>query len=418
MRAVELGGRRPVSYAGIMQAPSAEALQMIGFILLAIALPLLAWAVLGDPSRRRLRCPRCWYRMEGIPKQEMGWVCPECGRKIAKERGLRRARRRWRWAALALLGIVVASQLWQQPARANERWQTRWIPTTALVLAPTRFSWLASVNEAVFVRYRNEQLPHWIAALIEWRDWRRAVGEMPSKLHTRATWPVGVEPVVWLRTADSLQSMFGGRSVAIELIEEPLRRRTTELLEPGATWLPAPGPAWESGLPLPAPTVTGQHRVRVRVSLIKRDERTSREYEIGYRAVAGIGEAITAEPLEPTASAVRAGTMLVYDSYHGDRFLFSTNGVSHEMHYQVVTDDGQASETACGVGLVSVNPNGVPFENGLAIRSDSPDPVGFARVHARLVVFQDPVLVLQRFPDATTYWPGRVEIPFSELLSR
>lgn len=401
-----------------MPMPGPESLQIMGYILLALALPVLAWAVLGDPSRGRLRCPKCWYRMEGIPKQQTGWICPECGRKIAKERGLRRARRRWRWAAPALLAIMVASQMWQQPARANERWQTRWIPTTALVVASTRFSWLAPVNEAVFVRYRCEQLPEWLQAFIEWRDWRRAVGEMSSKLHTRETWPVGVEPVVWLRTVDSLQSMFGGRSVAIELIGESLRRRTTELLEPGATWLPAPGPAWESGLPLPAPTATGQHRVRVRVSLIKGDKRTSRECEIGYRVVAGIGEAITVEPIEPTASAVRAGTMLVYDSYHGDRFLFSTSGVSHEMHYQVVTDDGQASGTAFGVGLVSVNPNGVPFDNGLAIRSDSPNPAHFARVHARLVVFQDPVLVLQRFPDATTFWPGRVEIPFSELLSR
>lgn len=401
-----------------MQVPGAETLQMIGYILLAIALPVLAWAVLGDPSRGRLRCPRCWYRMEGIPKQEAGWICPECGRKIAKERGLRRARRRWRWALPALLAIVVASQMWQQPARANERWQTRWIPTTALVIAPTPFSWVAPVNEAAFVRYRNDQLPHWIEAVIEWRDWRRAVRRMPSMLYTRSRWPVGVEPMIWLREAESLQSIFGGRSLTFEVIGEPERRWTRTLLEPGVTVYPAPGPAPELGLPLRAPTVEGTHIVQARVSLTKGGRTTSLDCEVVYIALPRIEDVIAAEPVEPLASAVRAGTILVHDSYHGDRFLFSTNGVSHEMHYQVVTDDGQASGTAFGVGLVSVNPNGVPFDTGLAIRSDSPDPAEYAREHARLVVFQDPVSVLQRFPDATSYWPGRVEIPFSELSPR
>ncbi|MEZ6163361.1 MAG: hypothetical protein R3B67_02885 [Phycisphaerales bacterium] len=53
----------------------------------------------------RLRCPRCWYDMEGIDTPQ----CPECGRTIKSPKQLRRARRaKWPFGLVAcFLGIAV-----------------------------------------------------------------------------------------------------------------------------------------------------------------------------------------------------------------------------------------------------------------------------------------------------------------------
>lgn len=68
--------------------------------LVLFALMLLVWAIIGDRSRGRLRCPRCWYDMEGIDTPQ----CPECGKAIRSERHLRKARRmKWPFALASLL---------------------------------------------------------------------------------------------------------------------------------------------------------------------------------------------------------------------------------------------------------------------------------------------------------------------------
>src|SRR3954469_1857053 len=77
-----------------------------------------AWALVGDRSRGRRRCPRCWYSMEGAA----GLKCPECGREVRNERRLLRSRRRWRWAVVALLVIVSAPAVGVWPAAARDGW--------------------------------------------------------------------------------------------------------------------------------------------------------------------------------------------------------------------------------------------------------------------------------------------------------
>lgn len=73
--------------------------------LVLFALLLLVWAIIGDRSRGRLRCPRCWFDMEGIETP----LCPECGKAIRSERHLRKARRmKWPFAlASVLIGFAV-----------------------------------------------------------------------------------------------------------------------------------------------------------------------------------------------------------------------------------------------------------------------------------------------------------------------
>lgn len=103
----------------------------ISFGLFAFALMLGIWASIGDRSRGRLRCPRCWYDMEGIDTPQ----CPECGKAIKSERHLRKARR-MKWPiALILFFIGVA---WYGAASAKHVDQSddyfALVPTWALML--------------------------------------------------------------------------------------------------------------------------------------------------------------------------------------------------------------------------------------------------------------------------------------------
>ncbi len=71
-----------------------------------LGLGVLTWAILwGDRAKGRLRCPKCWYRMEGIE----GLRCPECGRIARHENRLTRTRRRWRAGALGLLLVATGA---------------------------------------------------------------------------------------------------------------------------------------------------------------------------------------------------------------------------------------------------------------------------------------------------------------------
>lgn len=79
------------------------------WIWIAIAAPLLVAGavfivrfVVGDRSRGRPRCPRCWYDMGGGQEK-----CPECGRVVRSERDLRRARRPKRWAVVGVGFLVL-----------------------------------------------------------------------------------------------------------------------------------------------------------------------------------------------------------------------------------------------------------------------------------------------------------------------
>jgi hypothetical protein len=85
-----------------------------------IGVVLLIWALLSDRSRGRRRCSKCWY---DLSKTE-GLRCSECGHEVQRERQLFKTRRRWRWAALALLLILsgIGGIGWQRTR--NFDWNT------------------------------------------------------------------------------------------------------------------------------------------------------------------------------------------------------------------------------------------------------------------------------------------------------
>lgn len=75
----------------------------IGLGMLLFSCFLVVWALVGDRSRGRLRCPRCWYDMSDSD----GRPCPECGKEISEARQLTRTRRP-KWAfVVALMFLLV-----------------------------------------------------------------------------------------------------------------------------------------------------------------------------------------------------------------------------------------------------------------------------------------------------------------------
>lgn len=159
-------------------------LVMLGVVTLA----WLVWCLKGDRARGRKRCPRCWYDLgpqatpavlEGL-KQNGLWSrlrrarawrqdaalgescgvraeenaragsagplggrapgafvrCPECGATVTRVRQLKRTRRRPRLALLAVLPVLIGSQIAMFPLRPDKGW-TRWVPTTVLMAIAT-----------------------------------------------------------------------------------------------------------------------------------------------------------------------------------------------------------------------------------------------------------------------------------------
>jgi len=79
-----------------------------------VACGALVWACIGNRSHGRRRCGGCWYDMIATD----GMRCPECGRVAQRESWFFRPRRRWGWAAAAIVsalfscGVLVSRSHW------------------------------------------------------------------------------------------------------------------------------------------------------------------------------------------------------------------------------------------------------------------------------------------------------------------
>jgi HEAT repeat protein len=134
----------------------AAALALVGVV-------LLAWAIRGDPSRGRRRCPKCWYSMEGVA----GLRCPECGKTAADERRLFKTRRGRRAGVIASLLALLAAGLWFGERVERLKWRAAPMAVRILVIP-----WV-DLNDADFREAMNEvvigPLPRWEQALVRSR---------------------------------------------------------------------------------------------------------------------------------------------------------------------------------------------------------------------------------------------------------
>lgn len=97
--------REPARADSVPKGMSTTALFVwLGGTLAGLGTLLAAWALLWDRAHGRKRCPKCWYDMAGV--EALPAACPECGRVVRRERGLRRTRQRW---VVASLSVAVAA---------------------------------------------------------------------------------------------------------------------------------------------------------------------------------------------------------------------------------------------------------------------------------------------------------------------
>lgn len=121
-----------------------------------------AWAIRGNRSRGRRRCPRCWYDMTGASLR-----CPECGFDAPRTAALYRTRRS-RKGIVAACAVVLVGMLVHEVPRYRRGGLPALVPATVTIaLLP----WMphevvlggASTNEdwSLRGRYENRWLAEW-----------------------------------------------------------------------------------------------------------------------------------------------------------------------------------------------------------------------------------------------------------------
>lgn len=178
--------------------------QAMAWVLGVAGVLLLAWALVGDRARGRRRCPKCWYDLSAARPEGGGVTCPECGKKSAGERSLRRARRRWRWATLACVVLVGAwaSRAWHV-ARVRGWWR---VAPDVVVIAflPRTESWSHPIfihpssvlNSQLSGAYRRELYHRWVPIEHAEGVWRH------GELNGIERWLLARRAKAWLRQTD------------------------------------------------------------------------------------------------------------------------------------------------------------------------------------------------------------------------
>lgn len=165
-------------------APAGSALHPVFWGVCAFGGALVAWAVRGERSRGRRRCPKCWYDMSAtleVAGRAAGLRCPECGHDARRERALYRTRRRWRVAAIGA-AVVALGLVGQSVPRAIRGGPVGLVPTTVLIvgmrwLPPTWYVDSADPDRATLSqRIENGEAHAWQASWA--RD--RAAGAVRS----------------------------------------------------------------------------------------------------------------------------------------------------------------------------------------------------------------------------------------------
>lgn len=105
--------------------------------MLAFGVILSAWAIRGDRSRGRRRCPECWYDMGGG-----GLVCPECGHDAGHASKLYKSRRYPGAAAMGAAIIAGAAVVHSVPLYLDGGWPAVVPATVSIAAFPWTPGWL------------------------------------------------------------------------------------------------------------------------------------------------------------------------------------------------------------------------------------------------------------------------------------
>ncbi|MDQ7014093.1 MAG: hypothetical protein Q9O74_09385 [Planctomycetota bacterium] len=206
----------------------------------AFAFVLFVWAVRGERSKGRRRCPGCWYDMRGsLPTpgdddaaHEAGFLCPECGTTTQADRDLYKARRRPRVAMFALV-VLFLSLYSQTIPRALRTGTLGLVPTSALILGS---AWLPEGWYADPTRNSEATLHERIAnrELWKWqRQWAAAVGLRSLKSGSYVK-----RPAVYARMLDWQNFDHHERVIhaMLRLLSDPERRLSSARADEILNW--------------------------------------------------------------------------------------------------------------------------------------------------------------------------------------
>ncbi len=192
-----------------------EIVTAVIFGLALFASMLLIWAIIGDRSRGRLRCPRCCYAMEGIDTPQ----CPECGKAIKSDRHLRKARRmKWPFG-LACLLVGFATYGFVNLERVEETDAFALMPTWVLMLGwdvlpedwviQKRFTYDSPLSERLYdLNAHGEDEDAWVSEERTRRFLRKLVEGYNGELRQR--WDRRRTALIWSYTVVDEEYFAGG----------------------------------------------------------------------------------------------------------------------------------------------------------------------------------------------------------------
>ncbi len=234
----------------------------IGAVLLALSgiLPLV-WSLIGDRSRGRKRCQRCWYDMSANRPIGGAWTCPECAKPAHRECQLLRPRRSWRLACLGI-GVLLSAYPVALVPDARRHGVASVLPSSLLVLiAPIKaedielweeeylscygFVGDSSFTKELLKRARDRELSSWQCKMLIDRFLDAQPRYVWERVLAREQWPAN-QPVVVNPYVISLAMPFDGPDVMFRFRAKPDGQWIEELhyehyrrLEPSAMSLGA-----------------------------------------------------------------------------------------------------------------------------------------------------------------------------------
>lgn len=443
----------------------------------AVGFGLLVWFWRGDRARGRRRCPKCWYDLSAaVGSGEVGetFMCPECGRVVHGERGLLRTRRRRRWVLIAVVALVGAWVVGQQPTVKQRGWMwlvPMWALKQALPIWPERDG---AINQELCRRMGIRAWPNvsieltlcdsQLAALMEtcaegtWlarpmsERWRRSFGELtrtglltpyyrrvveqqqqrpisprdakrihaasdalrrlhgPLGVRTREKWPVGV-PVL---LSVPVETWWRGERMERMMLIRWTDERTGEKSE-----------AWCTGHGTIKPLGEVSDHVRLRVELEwvegKPGMHKTREYAVLSRAESLIEYDVVAsidDILKPVSSAALDGSLAAAMTYPRGFQLDWQSLNAFATAQPADLSFGVRYEISLDGEVIATMP--LRFYGGLPLRAtqSGPSPVGRSWAEVQPLL-QHPNLKARLVTDdawalynidATNYWKGEVDV--------
>ena len=433
----------------------------------AVAIYAAWWSLFNDRARGRRRCPRCWHDLGHTP----GMTCGECGLVALHEREFARTRRRWTFAALAILACVgvAGAAYW----RASDQGWASYLPTrVAIALLPFTDDIHTPVFRELSRRINRDRLTarHWSVLMSRCAagDWgarpvsdewiakygglvstrRRLIANdpelewdpatiakllaLPPQVHlsTRSVWPAGVTPRFQFR----MREWWPPATYRIQVTPRRAGARTTTFYRSGRR-LPWSGYSFDlDGTDLSGRSLEVEVEIeRERTPVSDEPEASgpaSPEWQLVTRRTITL-ETRRAEPGEPDLEPVDSTELaqIIGDAFRPGATRWSSGERPVRFRFNRQPTNGEALEdTAVGVRVEVLRGEDVARRLDiwwLAGPSTSRTSVGWEVFSEDLRLLKemdddDPAWSMRitgdrnlalRAGDATKYWSGQVTIP-------